>query len=150
VPRGRRLVVDDDVVARVSAKSVDRSERQAIADAGGAAHGALDDEMREAAGSGRHRVLGGQRTLQRAEDTDQEEIEKDEEQDPHAPEQDRERDLHLVGGAELQLDTADREAVSVGQHYFGDPPAVHVRAVGALEVVERVAAKAQPDLGMLA
>src|SRR4029077_3852637 len=110
-----------------------------------------DDEVREAAGPGRHRVLGRKRSLQRAEDPNEEEIEQDEECDTDAPEQDRERDLHrLLACAELELDTADRETVSVGEHDLGDPPAIHVRAVRALEVVERVAAETQTDLGVLA
>src|SRR5207302_10814760 len=104
--------------------------------------------MREASRAGRDGVLGGERALQRAEDADQEEIKKDEEEDPDAPQEDRERDLHSVGRAELKLDTTDRETVSVGEHHLGDAPAVHVGAIGALEVVERVPPKAEPDLGM--
>src|SRR5207247_2801578 len=48
VARGCRLVVDHDVVARVSPERVHRAERQAITDARRAAHRALYDKMREA------------------------------------------------------------------------------------------------------
>src|SRR5882762_10950356 len=57
--------------------------------------------------------------------------------------------IALVACAELELDTADRKTVSVGKDDFGDTPAIHIRAVRALEVVERVAPEAQADLGVL-
>src|SRR5436189_1135152 len=139
----------NDVVSRVASQAVHRAKRQAIADAERAADRPLYDEMRQARRSGRDGVFGRERTLERAEDADQEEVQKEQEQDPDAPEKDRERDLHLVGRAELKLDTADRKAISVGQHDLGDTPAVHIRAVRALKVVQRVSAQAETDLGVL-
>ncbi len=94
VPRGGSLVVDHDVVPGVAPQAIHRAKWKPIADAERAAHGALDDKVREASRAGRDGVLGGERALQRAEDADQEEIEKDEKQDPDAPEEDSERDLH--------------------------------------------------------
>ena len=94
MPGGGSLVVDHDVVPGVTAKPVHGAKRKPVADAERAAHGALDDKMREASRAGRDGILGGERTLERAEDADQEEVEEDEKEDPDAPQEDRERDLH--------------------------------------------------------
>src|SRR2546429_4489947 len=56
---------------------------------------------------------------------------------------------YLVAGVELKLGSADRDAVAVRQDDLSDSAAIHVRAVGALKVIERVAAEAKTDLRML-
>src|SRR5438105_11978673 len=56
----------------------------------------------------------------------------------------------LFRRAEHDLEAADRDAVAVVEHLLGDASAVHVRAVGALKVIEGVAAEAKADLGVLA
>src|SRR3989442_1133550 len=148
---GRRgLVVDDEVVPCVPADRVHRAERKAIPHARGATDAALHHEERDSGGARRDPRLRAERALERAERADQEEVEDDQKGDAHAPEQYPERDLHLFSCAVQKLDSTDRQTVAVGEHDLGDAPAVHVGAVGALQVVEREAAEPQADLGVFA
>src|SRR5690349_17352742 len=58
--------------------------------------------------------------------------------------------ISLIRGAEEELEPADRDAVAVVEHLLRDPAPIHVGAVGALQVVQRVAAEPESDLGVLA
>src|SRR3954471_4327417 len=140
------LVRQRDVVSGVASHRVRGAQRKTFADPGRSRGAALDDKRPERP---LRRALDAHRSRERAEGPDQEEIEEYEERDPHSPEERGEGDLHLIGRAEQDLEAPDGYLVAIVEDALGDAPAVHVRAVGALQVVERVAAQPEPHLSVL-
>ncbi len=147
--RRRGLVREGDVVAGIATDRVGRAQREALAHPRCARGAAFDDERPDRPCL---RALGLHRSLQDAEGAEEEDIEEEQEGDADGPQQHREGDLHraLVDRAEDELEAADRDLIAVIEDPLGDAPAVHVGAVGALQVVQRVTPEPKPDLGVLA
>jgi len=95
VLRRRRLVVQDNVVAGVTADARHRAQGQPFPHARPPGVTADHDERRQPdLPRGHGDVLIRQRPVQCAERPDEEEVEQHEERDPDGPENDREGDLH--------------------------------------------------------